>query len=88
MAWSYQVRRLYGPVSRRSLAGRGLVVKDYHISLFHSEEDEGCIADIPDLGSCSAFGGTPEEALRRIAHAKAAWIGAAETEGKPVPEPT
>jgi hypothetical protein len=34
----------------------------YHINIFYSE-DGGCIADIPDLEFCSAFGATPEEAL-------------------------
>ena len=37
-------------------------MRDYHINLFYSEEDEGYIADIPDLKHCSAFGSTPEEA--------------------------
>ncbi len=30
-------------------------MKDYHINVFFSEEDEGWIADIPDLKCCSAF---------------------------------
>ena len=30
-------------------------MKDYHINIFYSEEDEGYIADIPDLKYCSAF---------------------------------
>ena len=34
-------------------------MKDYHINIFHSEEDGGYIADIPDLVACSAFGKTP-----------------------------
>jgi predicted RNase H-like HicB family nuclease len=38
-------------------------MKDYHINIFYSEEDEGYIADIPDLEACSAFGKTPAEAL-------------------------
>jgi predicted RNase H-like HicB family nuclease len=41
-------------------------MKDYHINIFYSEEDEGYIADIPDLSVCSAFGITPEEALREV----------------------
>lgn len=41
-------------------------MKDYHINIFYSEEDEGYIADIPDLKFCSAFGETPEEALRQV----------------------
>ena len=36
----------------------------YHINIFYSKEDGGYIADIPDLEACSAFGDTPEEALK------------------------
>jgi len=56
-------------------------MKGYHINIFYSEEDEGYIADIPDLKFCSAFGETPEEALREVQIAKAAWIEAALAEG-------
>jgi len=38
-------------------------MKDYHINIFYSDEDEGYIADIPDLKFCSAFGNSPNEAL-------------------------
>ena len=62
-------------------------MKDYHINIFYSSEDEGYIADIPDLKFCSAFGSTPEEALKQVQLAKAVWIEAALAEGKPVPSP-
>jgi predicted RNase H-like HicB family nuclease len=62
-------------------------MKDYHINIFYSDEDGGYIADIPDLKSCAAFGATPEEALREVGEAKAAWLEAARAEGKPIPEP-
>jgi predicted RNase H-like HicB family nuclease len=62
-------------------------VSDYHINVFYSDEDEGYIADIPDLTSCSAFGKTPEQALAEVAKAKTAWIEAAREAEKPVPEP-
>jgi predicted RNase H-like HicB family nuclease len=62
-------------------------VKDYHINIFHSEEDGGYIADIPDLRSCSAFGTTPEQALAEVSIARAAWLEAAKAEGKPIPPP-
>jgi predicted RNase H-like HicB family nuclease len=62
-------------------------MKDYHVNVFYSEEDGGYIADIPDLESCSAFGETPEEALREVLVAKKAWIAAAKKNGKPVPKP-
>lgn len=59
----------------------------YHINLFYSEEDEGWIADIPDLQSCSAWGATPEEALAEVRIAEEAWLAAARAAGRPVPEP-
>jgi len=62
-------------------------MKDYHVNVFFSEEDDGYIADIPDLSHCAAFGETPEEALAEVLKAKAAWIEAAKAEGKPVPQP-
>jgi predicted RNase H-like HicB family nuclease len=62
-------------------------MKDYHINIFWSEEDGGYIADIPDLASCSAFGDTPEDALRQVELAKDAWLAAAQAEGRPVPTP-
>ena len=62
-------------------------MKDYHVNIFYSQEDEGYIADIPDLDACSAFGATPAEALAQVELAKSAWLEAARAEGKPVPEP-
>jgi len=62
-------------------------MKDYHINIFYSEEDGGYIADIPDLEACSAFGETAEEALREVQLAKQAWLEAARSEGKPIPQP-
>ncbi|MCC3425405.1 MAG: type II toxin-antitoxin system HicB family antitoxin [Microcoleus sp. PH2017_01_SCD_O_A] len=62
-------------------------MKDYHINIFYSNEDEGYIADIPDLKYCSAFGETPELALQEVQIAKIAWLEAATTAGKPIPEP-
>jgi predicted RNase H-like HicB family nuclease len=60
-------------------------VKNYHINIFYSEDDDGWIADVPDLEACSAFGETPEDALREVERAKQAWLQAARKEGKPVP---
>ena len=60
-------------------------MKEYHINVFYSEEDEGYIADIPDLKYCSAFGVTPEEALQQVLTAKEAWLESARTHGKPIP---
>ena len=34
-------------------------MKDYHINVFYSEEDEGYIADNPGSLACPAFGYNP-----------------------------
>ena len=62
-------------------------MQDYHINIFYSDEDEGYIADIPDLEACSAFGDTPNDALREVQKAKALWMEVARAEGKPIPPP-
>ena len=62
-------------------------MKDYHINIFYSEEDQGYIADIPDLKSCSAFGETPEQALEEVLLAKKSWLESAKSTGKPIPAP-
>ena len=48
----------------------------YLVEVFWSDEDEGYIATVPDLPGCSAFGATPEEAVREVQDAAAAWIAA------------
>jgi predicted RNase H-like HicB family nuclease len=63
-------------------------MKDHHINLFYSDEDECYVADIPDLKFCSALGDSPEEALREILIAKQVWIEAAHHSGKLIPQPS
>ena len=62
-------------------------MSDYHINIFYSEEDGGYIADIPDLFACSAFGKTPQAALREVQIAKDAWLKAAKSARKRIPPP-
>jgi len=62
-------------------------VNDYHINIFYSDEDEGYIADIPDLYGCSAWGATTKEALEELESVKIAWLEAAKASGKPIPSP-
>lgn len=62
-------------------------MKDYHINIFYSVEDEAYIADIPDFEMCSAFGVTPEEALHEVLIAKDAMIETMREKGLPIPEP-
>lgn len=62
-------------------------MKDYHINVFYSENDGCYVADIPDLKFCSAFGTSPEEAVREVQVAKVAWLEVAKKRGKPIPKP-
>ena len=62
-------------------------MKDYHINIFYSEEDEAYIADIPDLKYCSAISETPQQALNEVILAKTAWLEAAQAENKTIPNP-
>lgn len=63
-------------------------MKDYHINIFYSEEDQAYVADIPDLASCSALGIDPTEALKQLQIARQQWLEAAAAAGKPIPAPT
>ena len=60
---------------------------NYRIEIFYSKEDGGFIADIPELEMCSAFGDSPEEALKEVQIAKTLWLETAREEGKPIPKP-
>jgi len=62
-------------------------MKDYHINIFYSQEDQGYIADIPDLKHCSAYGQNAQEALSEVLKAKEAWIETAKAKGKTIPKP-
>ncbi len=57
------------------------------VRIFYSKENEGFIAVVPELPGCSAFGKTPEEALKEVKTAIELWIETAKNEGRPIPEP-
>lgn len=60
----------------------------YRTRIFWSDEDEGYIAESPDLPGCSAFGETQEQALAELEHARSAWLNAARAAGNPIPPPS
>ena len=62
-------------------------MKDYHINIFYSPEDQAYIADIPDFEMCSAFGATQQEALEQVIIAREAIIETMRERGFPLPEP-
>jgi predicted RNase H-like HicB family nuclease len=51
-------------------------MKDYHIPIFYSDDDDDYIAHIPDLRHSSAFGKTPDEALTEVLKAKKSCLDA------------
>jgi predicted RNase H-like HicB family nuclease len=59
----------------------------YAIIVFWSEADRAWVADVPDLKSCAAFGGTPEEAFAEVRIAMEAWLAAAREAGLEIPKP-
>ena len=63
-------------------------MKDYHINIFYSEDDNGYIADTPDLKNCSAFGETPQQALEEMLVAQKLWLDEARHSGMVIPVPT
>ncbi len=58
-------------------------MKDYHLNVFWSDEDESYVADIPDLFPCAAFGDSLEEALAEVLVAKEVWLESARESGLP-----
>ncbi len=61
--------------------------RDYAIVTFWSDEDDCCIADIPNLQYFSAFGDTPEAALAEVRVAMQGWLETVREDGMPLPEP-
>lgn len=60
---------------------------DYAINVFWSDEDNCYIATVPDLEGCSAFGDTPEAAVREVQVAKRLWLEVAREDGEEIPQP-
>ena len=57
----------------------------YPLNIFWSDEDEGFIAEAPDLPGCSAWGGTEAEAAGEAQDAITAWVQAAKVAGRAIP---
>ena len=59
----------------------------YEIDIFYSAEDEGYIADVPELRYCSAFGKSYEQALAEVRQAMELHLQTLREEGREIPEP-
>ena len=60
----------------------------YPAIVFYSAEDEGYIAKAVDLKGCSAFGETPEQALKELETAVELWLSVAENDHAEIPAPS
>ncbi len=59
----------------------------YKIILYWSEEDQGFIAEVPELPGCAADGETYQEAVQNVEIIMQEWIETAKELGRPIPEP-
>jgi len=60
----------------------------YPIEIFWSDENEGYITIVPDLPACSAWGATEEKSINEAHLAAKAWMEAASSAGRQIPEPS
>ncbi|MCI9195289.1 MAG: type II toxin-antitoxin system HicB family antitoxin [Angelakisella sp.] len=59
----------------------------YEIILYWSQEDDGYIAEVPELAGCMADGKTPVEAVKNAEVVIQEWLETAVRLGRPIPEP-
>ncbi len=58
----------------------------YEIILYWSDEDEACIAEVPELAGCAADGPMYEH-LAKAELVIGEWVETARELGRPIPEP-
>lgn len=63
-----------------------LLLRPYH-RVISGDPDEGYIGEVLEFPGCLTAGATPEEALRNLDEAMAAWLSSALAHGDPIPEP-
>ena len=59
----------------------------YEIILYWSQEDDGYIAEVPELAGCMADGKTPVEAVKNAEVVIQELLETAVRLGRPIPEP-
>ena len=59
----------------------------YEIILYWSQDDQGFIAEVPELPGCAADGATYQEALANAEVVIREWIETAQELGRPIPTP-
>ncbi|MGB7441645.1 MAG: type II toxin-antitoxin system HicB family antitoxin [Coleofasciculaceae cyanobacterium] len=63
-----------------------MIIRD-EIILYWSQEDQGFIAEVPELPGCAADGETYQEALQNVEVIMQEWIETAKELGRSIPEP-
>jgi predicted RNase H-like HicB family nuclease len=61
---------------------------DYNIKLSYNKDDSDFIAKIDEIIGCSAFGSTPEAALKELETAFQLWLETTLDNNYPIPAPT
>lgn len=59
----------------------------YEILIFWTDDDQACIAEVPELPGCAADGPTYKQALANAEAIIQEWIDTAKELGRPIPEP-
>jgi len=59
----------------------------YEIIIYWSEEDQGFIAEVPELPGCAADGPSYRAALDAVEIVISEWIETAKELGRPIPKP-
>jgi predicted RNase H-like HicB family nuclease len=59
----------------------------YEIIIYWSEEDQGFIAEVPELPGCAADGPSYRAALDAVQVVISEWIETAKEMGRPIPKP-
>jgi len=65
----------------------GRVTHRYEIIIYWSNDDQACIAEVPELPGCIAHGETPDRALANCSEAMDLWLRTAAEFRRPIPEP-
>ena len=60
---------------------------DYNIKVASDKSDNDYIAYIEEIPECSAFGSTPEQAIKELKIAYQLWQETSEEKGYPIPRP-
>jgi predicted RNase H-like HicB family nuclease len=59
----------------------------YEIIVYWSDDDQGFIAEVPELPGCAADGATYQEAIANAEVVIKEWIETATELGRPIPQP-